>query len=116
VDKRIAKLPKWVQEHINTLECRAKKAELTLKEYVDDQTLSKISYDNSINEPETKYVQTDKITVDHADVVLDINLHDDDRIRLSWRPSGKWHQSGDICFIPSSYQQARLVNPKNASL
>lgn len=113
--ERIAKLPKWVQEHITTLERRAKKAEQTLEEYEDDQTPSKVWHGDLLGNSK-HFVQSDKITIDHADVTLDVGLFEDDRIQLSWRPSGKWHQSGDICFIPTSYQQARLVNPKNANL
>jgi hypothetical protein len=116
VDERIAKLPKWVKEHITTLERRAKKAELTLKEYSDDQTPSKVWYWGDLLSDSIHFVQSERITIGHADVVLDVNMYEEDQIQLSWRPSGRGYSQGDICFIPSSYQQARLVNPKNASL
>lgn len=114
-DARIAKLPKWAQEHIVKLGRRADEAEKTLSGYEDDQTPSKVWHGDLRNDSK-HFVQTSRITVEHADVILEVNMYEDDRIRLSWRPSGEGYHHGDICFIPSSYQQARLVNPKNASL
>ncbi len=108
----ISKLPKWAQDRFATLTRKAQRAEKVLSEYVADQTPSEVWHENSDSK---QFVQTDKITIEHADVILEVTLFEDDPIKLSWRPSGKGHHLGDICFIPTAYQQARLVNPKNAS-
>jgi hypothetical protein len=113
--QRIVKLPKWAQDHITRLERRADGAENLLSEYVDDQTPSKVWHEDLLAGSK-QYVQTRKVIIEHADVILEVNTYDDDRIQLTWRPSGEGYHHGDICFIPTSYQQARLVNPKNASL
>lgn len=111
-DDRISKLPKWAQDRFATLTRKAQRAEKKLSEYMDDQTPSKVWHNTKGSK---QFVQTSEITIEHADVILDITLFEDDPIKLSWRPSGKGHHLGEICFIPTAYQQARLVNPKNAS-
>jgi hypothetical protein len=116
-DERIAKLPKWAKAYIQKLERRVTVAEDTLSNYVDDQSPSEMWFEAREYSRETrKYVQTKRITIEHADVALDVSIHENDQIFLSWRPGGSDIAMGDICFIPSAYQQARLVNPKNACL
>lgn len=116
-DERIARLPKWAQAHITKLQRERDSADAALHKMLDEQTPSKISYQNSHDMFGAPcFVQASKISIAHADVNLDVTLHDEDQIFLSWRPAGKNFAMGDICFIPTSYQQARLVHPKNASL
>jgi hypothetical protein len=86
-DDRITKLPKWAQDRFATLTRKAHRAEQKLSEYMDDQTPSKVWHEN-FTSGSKQFVQTEKITIEHADVVLDVTLFEDEPIKLSWRPSG----------------------------
>lgn len=116
--KQLARLPVWAQDHIGELERQRGKAVRVLEEYRDTQTPSKIWTDDlvSLGEDEKgpsyirNYLQVERIEMEHAGVHLDVNLHHDEGIKLSWRPVGRAITMGDICFIPEAYQQARLVN------
>jgi len=113
--ERLAKLPKWAQQRISDLERHVEKCEDALAQFEHTQTKSKVFYDFQTQTTRYRsYVPADKITFEHADVILEVSLHEDDRINLSWRPSGRGYNLGDICFIPHAFQQARLVNPKNS--
>jgi len=114
--EQICKLPKWAQSHIRHLKQDRDRALALLDEYHDDQTKTSIWYEDMVwldggNQLVRKYVQNDKVEFDHAGVHLDVRLRHNDRIELSWRPGGGGHALGELSFVPSSYQAARISNP-----
>ena len=113
---KIEKLPKWAQEYIRNIEREREVAVNALNEYVDNQTPSPFFIDEMECTGERKgptikrrYVQTHKIEIEHQEVSLRIILRDES-IDLQW--SGE-KMLGDVAFIPSSYQSARLVSKGN---
>jgi hypothetical protein len=50
----------------------------------------------------------------HAGVHLTVRIpHDGDHLELSWgaaTPHGHSHGGGDLCFTPTAFQQARIMN------
>lgn len=115
--QQLDRLPKYAQQYIRSLErandCLRKK----LKRDRDAQTPSKISYEEFVNtgeshETERRYVQAERIVVINDGVHLTVNCYRSG-IELQWGVPTK-HGSptlGDISFIPSSYQAAKLINP-----
>lgn len=118
----IDRLPKWAQDHIQTITRERDTAVRALNEYVDGQTESGFYYDDflSLGERRTEalyggpsskriYVQTRAITVVHAGVELDVVARNDGsgpEISIQW---GSEHRGvGEIAFIPHSFQCARL--------
>lgn len=114
-EEQLAKLPRWAQEHIHNLERRMDVAERTLMEFKDNQTPSGIFYKEycCIGEgsPETltRFVQAESITVQAHGVRVHASINDSWKaIVLQWEETNTINR--DVAFIPSSYQQARLVN------
>jgi hypothetical protein len=112
--EQIAKLPKWAREHIENLERDALVATSRLDDMLDSQTPSPIYHEDMVSRGgefkfSKHFVQARDLTFTHAGVALAVRLHRDDAIELSWGPETV-HGLGDICFIPSAYQQARLTN------
>jgi hypothetical protein len=113
--EQIAKLPKWAQRHIRQLESTTRRALKRLEENEDGQTPSGIWYEDFVflggeNIIHRTYVQSDKLEIEHQGVRLAVTAFGDDPINLRWGPAGSLSAMGDICFIPTSYQQARLTN------
>lgn len=112
--EQIAKLPKWAREHIEHLARRADDTQTMIHQILDDQTKSKISTDIYADGAFCKvyFNASEQLHIEHAGVFLKVNLRTEDRIELQW--STHEFGLGDCCFIPSSYQQARLVHPEQA--
>jgi sulfur relay (sulfurtransferase) complex TusBCD TusD component (DsrE family) len=109
--KQFDRLPQWAKSYISRLKTELRNSEAKLTQHLDAQTPSKIwfGYD-SLDSPK-RFVQTDHIELEHNGVHLDVNLHHEDSIKLSWRCAGSRGILGDISLIPESYQQARISNP-----
>lgn len=112
--EQIARLPKWARDHIADLERTAADTQREIRGILDNQTESKIFSDVYIegNFEKVYYNVSEQIHIHHAGVFLKVNFRAEDRIELQW--STHEFGLGDVCLIPTSYQQARLVHPKNA--
>ncbi len=110
---KVAKLPVWAQEYIQQLTRERDNALRDQREYIDTQTPSPfyVDYDGPENR-DKRFVQAHHMTVVWKGVELHISANDYGNsgpgIRLQWGRSGR-HGSGDVAFIPGSYQSARLV-------
>jgi hypothetical protein len=114
---KLDKLPKYARDHIATLVRQRDEAAARLKAFEDSQTPSKIRYENYIYDDNTNkhrdstyYVQSDRVIVSHEGVDLEVSVRGDDGIQLHWGVAGCRHALGAIALVPTSYQQARLVN------
>ncbi len=109
------KQPKWVQEYIEKIERAKETAIRTLNEFVDNQTESQFSYDDMVclNENndgpsvKEKFVQTYKMKIVNHGVELNVMIRDKS-IELSWGTPN--YGSGEVAFIPLSFQQAKIVS------
>jgi len=112
--EQIAKLPKWVQDHIRDLERRTKVAERAVKEYGDTQTVSNVFYEDFLciggGSPKItrKYVQSDRITVLRDDIRLDVLLRQEEPgIEVWWSDEDRGMR--EIAMVPTSFQKMRLL-------
>jgi len=124
--EQIAKLPKWAQAHISELESDKAVLVSQLEKMEADQPATKIWTDDMVCDGvesrgpslRRRYFKADRLTICHAGVKLEIHgLYDGGAISLSWRPAGprdSMYCTGDIFFIPISYQQAKLVCPRES--
>jgi len=113
--EQIAKLPKWARAYISQLEDTADAATRQLEGYLDDQTPSQIWYDDwcrlgSINHTLRRYVQSFRVEVEHKGVALSVHCVGERGLELGWRPSGSRSGIGRLCFTPTSFQQASIIN------
>jgi hypothetical protein len=108
--EQLAKLPKWAQAHIARIERTRDDAIEQLGRYIDDQTPSSVYYE-AMGSFDRKYIQSRRIVFQSEGVELTVMLPGDSQrgIELSWGPEG-CHGLGDMCFIPTAYQQARITN------
>jgi hypothetical protein len=118
LEAKIAKLPKWAQEHIEKITRERETAISALNEWTDSQTESPFCIEDFLCTGEEKgpsfkkrYIQTHNISVTWAGVCLEIRLREDE-IDLSWC-GGTRHSTSDAAFIPYSYQQARIKSREN---
>jgi hypothetical protein len=95
--ERIAKLPKWAQEHLASLTRDRDTLHRALQSYLD------VQYDRF-------YIQDEQVTFEHAGVRLQVNAYREGEIALTWGPAGSMAGLGDLCFIPTSYQRAKITN------
>lgn len=121
--EQIGKLPKWAQDYIKSIEQQRFVAVRALDEFVDNQTPSPFYFeDNSCTGEQSGptnrrvYVQAHCIKVEWRGVHLSVSANDygncGEGIRLQWEASGR-HGGRDAAFIPSSYQNARLVSKED---
>ena len=112
----ITKLPKWAQEHIHNTQRQRDIAVRALDEYTDNQTPSPVSVQEmecvEHGSPKfyTRYVQTNKITINHSGVELRVLLRNG-HIDLSYGGGGL--STDEVALIPASFQQIRLVSKEN---
>ncbi len=117
---RFLKLPKWVQDHIHTVERERDSALTALNKYVDNQTESPFSImeleclgeGDGTPSYKQRYIQTHKMEIRAVGVALDIILRDD-HIDLSWGTMEQgWSTrgSGEVCMSPYSYQAIKLIS------
>ncbi len=111
---RVAKLPKWAQDHITDLERTADRATARLEQYVNENQEGKIVVSDYTNgDHHDVKIPAEKVTFVHAGVWLQVKVYSENQIDLSWGPGHSMAAMGDVCFIPTAYQQARLVHPDN---
>lgn len=111
-----ANIPLWVKEYICSLERERQTAINALNQYVDSQTpapffINELESTGEETGPSKKvrYVQSHKMEVKHAGVLLCILLRDG-KIDLQWESDSYGH---DIALIPRSYHCADLVAKEN---
>ncbi len=113
--EQIGRLPKWAQAHIKQLGRQRQNAIDSLNKFQDSDEPTPVSYEQFKqlgrgSEFLTRHIDTHSVKFTKNGVTLVVTLHDDDRgIALSWGPEGS-HGLGDMCFVPTAYQQARITN------
>jgi hypothetical protein len=115
--QQFAKQPAYIREAIEGLIRERDKANDNLAAYMDSQTESNIWFtDRDGNKVYISADASERLTVRSkcGTVYLGITNYDDDKIKLSWSGGRDEYGMGDVCFIPTAYQQARLVHPSNA--
>lgn len=109
------KLPKWAQEEFARVKHERDTVVRALREYCDNQTVSNFYIDEYKCTGEKvpgstvyrRYIQTNKISVYTDGVYLDVIIIDRG-ILIQW---GKDEfRTGEVAFIPQSYQSAELVS------
>jgi len=116
-ESKIAKLPVWARNYIRDVERERDVCLRQLNAFCESQKQSPIYYEELVctgekSGPSTKraYVQSRRITIEHAGVTLNAYV-DKNRLRLRWgAPS---HGAGEIAMIPDSYHSASLVSKEN---
>lgn len=104
LEARVAKLPQWVQQVIRDLDRQRLILQRELNEARDNQTPSPFFTDKLIWMDDTKspaasrqYFQTESITINHANVEMDIYLHE---AGINVHFAGGRRLSGDCAIIP----------------
>ena len=117
VDAKIAKLPKWARDHIRDLNRERSTAVRALDEYVDTQTPSAFFTEDLECTGESRgptrrrsYIQARRIIAVGDGVTLSVSVRQGN-IELSWGEGD--HTTGEVAFIPESFQRARIVARKN---
>ena len=125
-DERFARLPKWAQEHIRTVEGEREAAVKALQQFTDDQTPGPFIFEEWVSDGQSagptthrRYVHAHRMAVIHAGVEMEIVLHDPNEsgrrgqgyIWISYAQH-KRTVTGDVMFQPASFQQARIFVPK----
>jgi hypothetical protein len=116
--EKIERLPVWAKALIKDLRRERYVAVRQLNKYCDQQTVSRIYFDDYVSTGEVQgpslkrgYVQSNKITIEHAGVLLNVYAHEEKKIRIQWSQPG--NAIGDISFSPCSYQTAYLIAKDN---
>ena len=117
--EQLNKLPKWAQDHIESIQRQRDQAVKALNEVAGNQSPSPFSYTRhdctSTGGPTFRKftIQADTLIVNWLGIELRVDAHDYGNqgkgIRLQW--TGE-HQTEDVAMIPSSYQAVALV-PKS---
>jgi len=114
--EQLSNLPKWAQEHIKDLDRRVVCAERTLNEFNDNQTPSEFYYDDYVSvgggSPQyfRRYIQTNKVTVEHSGVQVDILVRGgEDDIEIGW--SDPTRMCREVAMVPKSFQQIKIIHP-----
>jgi hypothetical protein len=117
IEDKIKRLPKWAQDHIIHLERERDVSVRKLNDFCDNQTKSPIFIDDLICTGEEKgpskkrnYIQSKRIELEYSGVYLQIICRDN-CIDLNW--SNGQYGSGEVAFIPVSFQAARLTSKEN---
>lgn len=122
--EQIAKLPKWAQDHISKLESERFVSVRTLNEFCDAQTKSGIYFDDLVCTGERtgpsakrKYVQTNKIEVEHAGLQLSVHLSRRDDSQRSFGIQLQWSTLKRMCShvaaMPTAFNTLELVAKEN---
>lgn len=111
--EQIAKLPKWAQNYVKSLERERDDARRTEKKYRDMQTPSAFFEEyQGPKHQEVRYIQAINLCCVWRGVRLLISAHDFGNaghgINLQWEDADR--HGKDVAFIPQSFQSARLVS------
>ena len=114
--EQIERLPKWAQIHIQDLDQQRRDVVHTLERFQDSDEPTMISYEQGLTIDGdfrffTRHIDAHRVQFISNGVALGVTLPDavGRGIELSWGPEGG-HGLGDMCFTPTSYQQARITN------
>lgn len=114
----ISKLPKWAQGHFADITRQRDAAVQALKQFEDEQTPSDIFFEDMICDgenigptPRKRFIQSHDVNIVahgvHLRVSTQYGLTNDESIILQW-DTGRG-LTGEVAFIPVSYQCARLI-------
>jgi hypothetical protein len=108
--KQYARLPVYAREAIESLIRQRDTAVEKSRQLADTQTPSNIWVEDYGAEKghEREYVQGDSVVFAFANVCLRVAAYRDN-IELSWSEGDAPFGTGEVAFIPTSHQQARLV-------
>jgi len=117
-ETRIARLPKWAQDHICRLERQRERAVAEMNAALDTQSESPMYVDALVLAGETgkgptvkrRYVQGRQIVIEWQDVRLSVDCRGDG-LRLQWETSNRGVSR--VAMIPDSFQAAYLVTREN---
>lgn len=119
----ITKLPKWAQEHIRKIERERETAVDALNKYVDSQTPSAFSIqelectgENPAPSFKTRYISTNRMTITHRGIELNIYITDGDRsrspgIHLQW--SATKRGMSEVAMVPTSFNAVALITKED---
>lgn len=115
--KQIERLPQWAQRHIKRLDQQRQTAITMLSRFQDSREPTGVSYEqygylDGESQFYTRHLDTHEVHFVHngASLTVRVPAGEEGRgIELSWGPEGA-HGLGDMCFTPTSYQQARITN------
>ena len=110
--ERLERLPVYAREYIDALKRDLKNAEEKARRLSDSQTETNIWVEDYGSKPDQsrEFVQGDGTVCTHKDVCLAVRLYGERGIELSWSDGNTPYGCGDVAFIPTSHQQARLVH------
>jgi hypothetical protein len=120
---RVETLPKWAREYIRSVEYQRDEAWKALKNSIDGETQSPITFEKHVTQPNGAHetvrfnVQSHSVEVDYAGVFLRMLCRPDavrsgDAIDLQWTISKAGVISTeDVIFQPRSFQSAYLFPP-----
>lgn len=112
--EKLAKLPKWAQEHIADLARRTANAERALNEYKDSQTPCEFYTEDMLcvgggTEYVKRYIQAHKVCVERDGVKLTILLRQDEKgLDLQWQSTERL--MNEIAMVPVSFNKVKLVS------
>lgn len=113
--EQIAKLPKWAQEHIQSLDRRMATAERALNEHLDSQTPSEFFIEDFLcvggGSPQfvKKYIQAHKVCVERDGVKLTILLRQDEKgLDLQWHSTNRL--MNEVALVPISFNKVKIVS------
>jgi hypothetical protein len=108
----LSKLPKYAQNYISLVERERDEAVEKARRLRDTQTKTEIWVDDygADREHRREYVQGDIVIVAHAGVCLRVDASRERGIELSWSEGDTPYGTGEVAFIPTSHQAARLTN------
>jgi hypothetical protein len=112
--EQLDRLPKWAKEHFAKLQYERDSAVEQLNSLHDEQTptdiwVAHIEYSTGEFKERKQYIGGTRIEAECKGVHLNVNLTERG-LELGWGPAGSGSPIGDMCFIPTSYQQARITN------
>lgn len=129
MDKRIEKLPVWAKELITDLNRQRLEAVNALRRYMDNQTVSPFRFVDTLSlglveaveqsdavTLVVRYVDTHRMTIVNSGVLLDITVPlDRPGLELKWGDDSGHNYTGgrEVALIPTSFQSARIVHPKD---
>ena len=109
--QQFAKQPVYIREAIEKLIRERDRAVEDARRVKDTQTVTDCWVEDYGAEPgrRREYVQGDSVVFVKGGVCLKVCLHRKDAIELSWSEGDAPYGTGEVAFIPTSHQQARLV-------
>ncbi len=117
--EQIAKLPKWAQDYIVSLERSKATAQRELSEYADSTSPSPFSVSEMVEgqngwETQKRYIQARSINIKWKGVFLTVTAHDlnadvKDGMVLQWW-TDEQKSTVPVAFIPMSYCRAQLLS------